>query len=263
MAKQTATIQQMSTQLTPALQQGLDALPSRLAQAQGVQTGMLNAVTGAITSQLVPAEAPALQISDAVQTAIEEALTPAAQTMFGLVDQAMTMIAGVLAPLAADYAANQPKSSKRCRAKPATPGATGPGLGPPPIPPPLGCYWLMPPPGQGQPDMLTCQNPYPADPYGYGPPVRQPSPPPLGTTTAPVSNQVIYTVYVNCDASLLAGVPNLTGAIDRQLKAEGWRQVFPPGTIEASSPEGAAQMLNSLAVAVSKMCPVPTATTAV
>lgn len=253
------TIGQMSAQLTPAMQAGLDALPSRLAQASGVRTGMLNAVTGAVTSQLVPAEAPALQISDAVQSAVEEALTPAAQTMVGIIGQAIGQIEQLLAPLIEDLNNNLPKSKKRCRTKGSTPGATGPGLDPPPIPPPLGCYWLMPPPGTGTPDLLTCGNPYPADPYGVLPP--SPAHTQAQVLTAPViiGTETIYTLYAHCELNLLAGVPNVTGTIDRQLKNEGWRQVFPPGTIEAASPDSASQMLTSLAAAVAPMCPVPPA----
>lgn len=254
MAKQTATIKQMSQQLTPALQQGLEQLPSRLAQATGVQTGMLQAVTGAISSQLVPAEAPALQISDAVQTAIEEALTPAAQVMFGIVEQAMQTIESVLQPLVADYQANQPKTRKRCTSQSPTPGATGPGLGPLPSPPPLGCYWLYPPAGTGEPALLTCQNPYPADPYGTSPATVTPSPPVQQTPLVPTTTRTIYTVYIGCNQDQLIGVPGLTGAIDKALRADGWRQVFPPGTIEAGTPAEAAQMLTALVPSVQRMC---------
>lgn len=241
----------------------LDALPSRLQVATGIRTGTMQAAVGAISGPLIQAEAAALQASDLIQTVVEEAMTLAAQAAQAATNQALQTIENILAPLVADVQANQPKTRKRCTNQTPAPGAQGPGLSPPPTPPPLGCYWLMPPPGTGQPDLLTCQDPYPADPYGYGPPVRQPSPPPLQPSSPPSSNMVIYTVYANCNASLLAGVPNLTGTIDRQLKSEGWRQVFPPGTIEAGTPAEASQMLNSIAATVSRMCPTPASTPAV
>lgn len=233
----------------------IDSIPSRLAQAQGVQTGMMTAANGAVTSALLPAQTTALAISDQVQTAIEQALTPAAQVMFGIVNQAITSIEQVLAPLIQDFQANLPKKKKSGTCAGTTAGATGPGLSPPPAPPPLGCYWLMPPPGSGQPNLLTCSNPYPAEPFGEQVPTVIHSPPVRQATTTTAGTMVIYTVYVNCNDNLLAGVPNNTGTLARQLKAEGWLPVFPPGAIEAQSPADAAALLQSLALTIAPMCP--------
>jgi hypothetical protein len=200
--------------------QELDALPSRLAQVQGISRGASQQAVGQIQGLLLPPSATALQAGDVIQGVAEDCMTQAALAQMQAYQQAMLAINALLEPLVNDYKANQPKPARKRRtsqitAPPEAPGpptAPGPPLPlPGPQPPgslplaPPGCHWIIPPPGSLAPTQLVCGYkvvltipgpPPPPSPLGggpgngapppvKGPPPAPPPPPPLGPPPPP------------------------------------------------------------------------------
>lgn len=232
--------------------QELDALPSRLAQVQGIAKGTTQTATGAIQSLLLPVQATALQASDALQTVLEDNMTAAKYVAAATEQHAQAFLNDQLQPvrdIAQKFVPPAPKKRRgRSNAGSSPSEAPAPSL---PAPPP-GCSWVMPPPGSTTPPRLVCTTPQtslPA-PAGVGASAS-------GGTSAPSATPIqvlTFTVLFNCSLGEVAAVPGLTSQVELQLASEGWERLTGYAPITSASPAMVQGILSGIMAQVSGQC---------
>lgn len=240
--------------------QELDLLPTRIAQAAGVQKGTLAQATGAIDGILLPVQATALQASDAIQGAIDGALEQPRDAQLATYQTALVAIDEILAPLRSDAAKNQTAPPKRKRRSKSSPEAGPSDVQPVPPGLPPGCHWYQYPPGRSGPPRLVCPSapppspvPQPPAPGGgiFPPPAPlQPPPPP-----APPVALNWYWMAVNCQLMEGVAVPCPSSDVQAQLVAEGYcpTQVIPQW-MQFLTPTIASDWLRSVLPSLQQYC---------